>query len=135
MERTVITATRNMDVVNEILSVPEIWEAISDGIPLFEMPYMPDVTYFLVNERDGVIIFHPFRDGVKIHPNIVPEKRGRLAYQAVEAACQEMHKIYRNIYAEIAPELVHIIRFAKHLGFRHLQSGDRELLVRRRLDS
>ena len=130
-----ITQTFNMDIVNSILSHPSIWPEISDVEP-FDVAYMPDVLYFLMNEADGVVIFHPFRDGCKIHPNVIPEKRGKAAYKAVDDACKEMFsRGYPCIYAEIDRKLVHVIRFAKALGFNVLESNDRDLLVRRKLDS
>lgn len=131
-----ITQTMDMEMVSEILSHPEIWPSIApSNVEPFIMPYLPGVTYFLVNHTDGVIAFHQFMDGVKIHPNILPEKRGKLAYDAVEESIQIMLSQYRNIYAEISKELVHIVRFAKALGFNTIETGDRVLMVRRRLDS
>jgi len=129
----VIYQTYNMEVVNSILAHPSIWPEISD-VPLFDVPYHPDCVYFLMD--GGVIIFHPFKDGMKIHPNVLPEKRGKAAYEAVEASIQEMFsRGYHSIYCEIALELRHIIRFAKDLGFRLLERGDRDVMVRRRMDS
>jgi len=130
-----ITQIYNMDIVNSILSHPDIWPEIAD-VPPFDVAYMPDVLYFLMNEADGVILFHPFRDSCKIHPNILPNKRGKLAYEAVDEACEEMfNRGYHCIYAEIDRKLVHVTRFAKALGFNVLESNDRDLLVRRNLDS
>ena len=133
-----ISETCNMDLVNSILRVPEIWSAVSDehtSIP-FDTPYVRGCTYFLVNEVDGVIIFNPFRDGVEIHPNILPLKRGKDAYQAIEDSIQEMFKRgHSSIYAQIAVELKNVIQAAKHSGFRLLESSDREIFIRRRLNS
>ena len=125
-----------MDIVNSILSHPDIWPQIAPDIPPFDVAYMPDVLYFLMNEADGVVIFHPFRDGCKIHPNVLPEKRGKAAYQAVNDAIEEMFlRGITTIYAEIDRKLVHVTRFAKALGFKVLESNERDLLVRRKLDS
>ena len=131
-----ITETNNMDIVNSILSHPDIWPEISPDIPPFDVAYMPDVLYFLMNEADGVVIFHSFRDSVKIHPNVLPKYRGKAAYEAVNEAIEEMFsRGYPCIYAEIDRKLTHVIRFAKALGFNLLESNDRDLLVRRNLDS
>jgi len=131
-----IAQTVDMEIVSEILSHPDIWPNIAPpGVEPFAMPYLPGVTYFLVNHTDGLIAFHQFRDGVKIHPNILPEKRGKLAYDAVEESIQVMFSQYRNIYAEISKELVHVIRFAKALKFKTIETGDRIIMIRRRLDS
>ena len=131
-----ITRTTNMDMVNSILSHPVIWKDIAPDVAVFEAPYDRNFLYFLMGEADGVIIFHPFRDGLKIHPNILPNKRGKKAYKAVEDACQEVFAMgCTSIYAEIAPELRHVISFARALGFKWFESGDRELFVRRKMDS
>ena len=132
-----ITQTFNMDIVNSILCEPDIWSKVApEGVEPFETPYVPCCTYFLVNDTEGVIVFHPFRDGVKIHPNFPVKYRGKSAYEAIDACVLEMFdRGYDCIYAEIAVELRNVVHAAKHLGFRLLESGDRELFIRRRLDS
>ena len=132
-----IRQTYDMEQVNMVLSHPDIWMDIApvNSVP-FDAPYLPNVVYFMVNDSDGVIMFHPFRDGVKIHPNILPSKRGRIAYIAVEEACQSMFDAgHMSIYAEIDRKLRHVTLFARRLGFRLLESGDRDLFIRRRLNS
>lgn len=131
-----ISQTFDMELVNDIFHHPDIWQDIVPaGVSVFDVPYMPGVVYFLVNHTEGVIAFHPFMDGVKIHPNILPINRGKKAYQAVEESIVFMLKEHRNIYAEISAELKHVIRFAKHLQFKVIDTGDRVLLIRRRMDS
>lgn len=128
-----ITLTQDMDRVNSILH--KVWDEIADGEP-FDVPSILGVAYYLVNDGDGVICFHPFRDGLKIHPTILPEKRGKLAYQAIEESIQQAFEHgWITIYAEIPTRLKHVIRCAKTLGFNLLESGERDLLVRRKLDS
>lgn len=132
-----IRQTYDMEQVSMVLAHPAIWKDIApaNAVP-FDAPYLPNVVYFMVNDGDGVIMFHPFRDGVKIHPNILPSKRGRIAYIAVEESIKSMFdEGYESIYAEIDYKLKHVIRFAKHLKFKHLEDGDRLLLIRRNLDS
>ena len=132
-----IRQTFDMDQVNMVLTHPDIWKVIApDFLQPFDTAYLPNVIYLMVNDGDGVIMFHPFRDGLKIHPNILPSKRGRLAYIAVEQSIQKMFDNgYVNIYAEIDPKLRNVIMFARRLGFRLLESGDRDLFIRRRLNS
>ena len=131
-----ITETRDMVAVNAILKHPDIWKYITpEGIEPFDTPYFPHYVYHLVNDGDGVIIFHEFRDACKIHPNILPEKRGKMAYQAVEDSIQLLFSQgLKKIYCEIDANLKHVIRFAKALQFRVLETGNRILLVRRKLD-
>jgi hypothetical protein len=131
-----ITETYDMEIVNSILTHPDIWSDISPtGVEPFDIPYHAECLYFLFNDMSGVIIFHPFLDGMKIHPNIIAKERGKLAYEAVEASIQVVLKDYQSVYAEIDVELKHVIRFAKTLGFKWIESSDRELFVRHKLDS
>ena len=128
--------TFNMERVNAILSHPDIWRDVApNGWAVFDLPYDPNCLYFMVNGYEGVIVFHPFRDGLKIHPNILPEFRGKGAYRAIEESCQAVFGQVRNIYAEIGVELRHVTLCARHLGFKLLERGDRGLYVRRKLDS
>jgi len=86
-----IRQTFDMDAVNHIITHPDIWKDIApaDQLP-FDTPYLPHVMYFLVNDGDGVVMTYRFRDGCKIHPNILPDKRGKLAYWAVDEVIEEM---------------------------------------------
>ena len=132
-----IQQTVDMEMVNSILSDPGIWPHIApEGMEPFDTPYMPGLIYFLVNETDGVIVFHPFGDGLKIHPNIVPSKRGKLAYIAVEESIQRMFDSgWSSIYCEIPVRFKHVMWFAKALGFKSMNTDDPQLLVRYKLDS
>ena len=132
-----IQQTFDMDAVNLVLTNPEIWKDIApQHMTPFDTLYLPNVTYFIVNDGDGVILFHCFRDGFKIHPNILPSKRGRLAYIAVEESIQCMFEDgCMSVYAEIDPKLRHVVMFARQLGFRLLESETRDLFIRRRLHS
>ena len=126
-----------MDIVNSILRVPEIWSDVAPkGVSYFEAPYVRDCTYFLVNRTESVIIYHPFLDGVKIHPNFPKKYRGKAAYQAIEESVIEMFsRGNSSIYAEIDVELKHVNHAARFLGFKLLESGKRNIYVRRRLNS
>ena len=135
--KILITETDNMELVNSILCQPEIWRDIAPvGTEPFDTPYQPGFLYFLVNEVDGVIIYHPFLDGLKIHPNIIPEKRGKTAFDAVEESIQVVFDMgCKSIYAEIPPRFKHIVRFARQLQFVPCEYDGRDILVRRNLDS
>ena len=132
-----IRETRNMDIVNSILTIPEIWKDIApEGIDAFDMPYDSDFLYYMANDSDGVIIFHPYRDGLKIHPNFIPDRRGKAAYRAIDESIQSVfERGVTSVYAEINRNLKHVIRCAKALGFSLLESGERDLLVRYKLDA
>ncbi len=131
-----ISDCASMDMVNSIFQHPDIWPVISPpNTALFDVSYEDGHIYHLVNDGDGIIFYHEFRDGMKIHPNILPNKRGKLAYEAVEESIQKVFELgYRSIYCEIAVELKHIIRFARALDFNWIESNDRELFIRCKLD-
>lgn len=137
----VIEETRDMAFVNSIIGQPDIWACVApDWEPVFDLPYDPECLYFKANNGEGVIIFHPFLDGLKIHPNFPKKYRGKRANDAIEQSIQTLFSEgVRSIYAEIAVEFVHAIRLAKQLGFKVFTSPewvtDRQLLVRHRLDS
>ena len=131
-----ISNTRNMDLVNSILCMPEIWKDIApEGVEYFDSPYMPELIYHLVNECDGVIIYHGFRDGLKIHPNIIKAKRGKDTFRAIEQSIQMVLKDCNVVYAEIDRELRHVTWLARQLKFSLLERGSRDLYVRRKLDA
>lgn len=133
----VITLTYNMAIVNSILQHPDIWKDIApEGVVPFDICAVPGVVHFLVNDGNGVISFQQFRDGVKIHPNIVPSKRGKRAYAAIEESIQlAFESGCPCIYAEIEPRLKHVSMLARKLGFNLLESGERDLFIKRKLDS
>lgn len=127
-----------MAQVNSILMNEHVWPDIApEGVEPFELysEQTPDALYFMVNGGDGVIIYHPYLDGVKIHPNFLLENRGGLAYKAIEESVQVMFEHgHSSIYAEIAPELRHVRFTAVSLKFKLIEKGDRYLYVRRNLN-
>lgn len=132
-----IRETHDMDTVNSILQHPDIWADIAPrGTLPFDIGFVPGVMHHLVGDGDGVISYHLFRDGVKIHPNILPSKRGKQAYDAVEESIQMVFAdAAQIIYCEIDPRLRHVIMFARALGFKWIEGGVREIYVRYKLDS
>jgi len=125
-----ITETQDMTAVNAILTHPDIWKDIApEGVEPFDTPHVPELIYHLVNDGDGVIVYHEFRDGLKIHPNML--RRGKMAYQAVEDSIQMMFaQGVTTIYGEIDAKLKHVIRFAKALKFKSTEQGGSILLKR-----
>lgn len=131
-----IELTRDMMAVNRILMDENVWPDIApaDVLP-FHTTEVLDGLYFLVNDGDGVIIYHPFRDGMKIHPNFLLEKRGALAYKAIQESVQAIFAHgYSSIYAEIDKALRHVRFTAVSLQFTLLEKGSRYLYVRRSLN-
>lgn len=125
-----------MAVVNCILQHPDIWRDIAPiGVEPFDAEYYDDILYFLFNWTDGVIIFEPFRDGMKIHPNIMPEKRGKKAFEAIEESIEAVFAMgCRAMYAEIDPLLRHVTWCAYRMGFKPIEQAERTLFVRHHYD-
>jgi hypothetical protein len=120
-----LAETTDMTLVNPILYT--LWDEVWPETDRFDVPYRPECTYFLGGT--GVVIFHPFRDGVKIHPNFI--LRGKRAYEVIEDSIQEMFsRGHTTIYAEIDVNLRHVRHAAAHLGFTCMEAGERMLYRR-----
>lgn len=131
-----IQLTEDMETINELLHDPDVWPAIAPvGVKPFDFGIVPGVLFYLVNDGDGAIMFHHFRDGWKIHTAFPIAKRGKLAYEAIEQSIQAMFADgWVNIYAEIDRDLRHVRHAAVALGFKLIERGERNLYVRRNLD-
>ena len=114
-----------MHAVNRILMDDSVWPDIApEEVLPFRSELMPEALYFMVNDGDGVIIYHPFRGGVKIHPNFLLEKRGGVAYKAIEESIQVMFEHgHTSIYAEIDPKLRHVRFTAVGLKFTLIEKA------------
>jgi len=127
-----IDLTHDMVAVNRILMDDAVWPDIApEGAPPVFMKELPEAIYFLVNRGDGVIIYHPFRDGMKIHPNFLLEKRGGTAYKGIQESIEAMFSWgYPILYAEIDRKLRHVRFTAVSLKFKLIEKSDRYLYQR-----
>lgn len=107
--------------LNQILHHPDIWPEISGGVEPFYVEPLDDWEYVWC--EGGVIIFHPYRDGMKIHPNFLPDYRGKKAFEEIERTLQK----YSRVYAEIDKDLRHVNWAARFMGFRLIETGERNL--------
>ena len=112
--------------LDSILHHPAIWPKIApEGIEPFSVE--PRENWVCWWADGGVIIFHPFRDGMKIHPNFLPGFRGRNAYEAIRQSVESLHV---PVYAEIDRESRHLRVTAMHLGFELIERNERDLFRR-----
>ena len=115
----IIRETKDVDEIKKILCHPEIFPRIAGDTEItpeeFEPP-LNDVLYLGGYDGDmfAVSCFHSFRDGLKFHPNVLPEYRLRYA-RIFAKQCLSMLKC--TIYAEVPLEFKRAINFAKKLGF------------------
>lgn len=80
-----LTRTFDKESINSVLKHPYIWPRVSDDkqdIDAFDPP-MGDNHYLF--EEGVLFILHPEGDDVKIHANVLPEKR-ELAEEAAQCA-------------------------------------------------
>lgn len=112
--------------LDAVLHHPDIWPVIApQGVEPFPvtLPDDCDVDWRL----GGVIVYHPFRDGLKIHPNFLPGCRGRSALGQIR---QSLAQRPGPIYAEIDRGLRHVRAFAVLSGFELIERGTRYLYRR-----
>ncbi len=115
----IIRQTTNQDEIKKILFHPAIYPNISEGIELdFNTTDFPtDNAWYLGGYNDDIFAvscFHSFQDGLKFHPNILPEFRRKYARDFVKR-CLDMVKC--RIYIEIPTKRKELFNFARKFGF------------------
>lgn len=101
----------------KVLLNPEIYDRISDDdCPLIlELPEMDYLGGFVDGELASVTIFHPFRDGMKIHFNVLKEYRSKADFLLDASMVYDC-----PIYVEIPTLYPEVINYAKHHGFKEI---------------
>lgn len=121
----IITPASDEDVMR-VISHPEIWPKISDD--RIESPDKFDfglirnwvkLAGHVGSDLIGVAFFHPFRDGTKFHPNVLPEYRRKYAY---DFTMKSMESIKGPFYVEIPDIYNGVQKFAKRCGFQFVSS-------------
>lgn len=126
-----LAGPEDIDVINSILQHPDIWENIAGDVEPFDTPFMHEHAYFIIGDNQGLVIYHKFLDGVKIHTNILPEKRHGASYEAINETMQHIFDLgITRIYAEIDDKFPNVIKAAIVNGFSMLSSDERNLFVK-----
>ena len=110
--------TDDHELINSILKSDGIWEHIGGkgSTDDFKAPVDGEIHYLLVTEGKevaGLFILHPGEYGLKIHANMLPDFRGKIAEQAAQDALDYGFRIDDTIYAEIPEEYPNVIGFAE----------------------
>jgi hypothetical protein len=131
-----IRRTTDEDLINSILKADGIWEAIGGkgSIDDFDAPVDGEIHYLLVEEGEetaGLFILHPDEYGMKIHANMLPQFRGKIALQAAADALAYGFCLDDTVYAEIPEEYPNVIEFAgRFLEPAWVKDGVHTLMLR-----
>lgn len=111
--------TQDIDEIKSVLCHPQIYPCIShDGCPTskeFEPPM--NVRYlggYIDGQIIGLMIYHPYKDGLKCHIQVLPEFRehakefGRIVLDEAKNAI---------IYADVPTCYPNVVSFAEGFGF------------------
>ena len=119
----VIVPLTDKAVIMSVMSHPVIWDETSeDGVYLES--WEPDLSEaWLGAYHDDVLIglfnLHAITSvALKIHPMILPEYRGLLAYRAAQSALRWVvdNTTFDKVNCEIPEIYPHVVRFAIHCG-------------------
>lgn len=120
--------TKNLKVVKEYLTHPDIWPDACNGKEIDPEGYEPPKSAIYYEAYDprriGIVCYHTHLDGMKMHPYMLKAFRGKYTGQFMREALD----IFPVVYAEIDTDNRRLIRFAKFLGFEELERTDRVLL-------
>lgn len=123
--------TTDAKYIKTVLTHPTIWPHISQGVDVEPEKYDPpidDETHFLKVDG-GLFILHPYKDGMKIHANMIERGKAALkAYAQVEEYAKELGvKVLYAVIPEINPN---VTAFAKGVGFKVYKSDKEKHYLR-----
>ena len=116
----IIKATEDQAEIKKILFDDSIYPAISGNVKLdFDNTDFPmgDVLYFGGYDNGEIFAlscFHPFKDGLKFHPNVLPSHRFKYARDFVKRTA---FMLKSPIYVEIPKDRKSLINLATKIGF------------------
>ncbi len=102
----------------KVLFDPEIYDRISDDLCPLTVD-LPDIDYwggYIGDELASITIYHPFRDGLKIHFHVLKP------YRSMARHLLDISLLYEGpIYVEIPTKYQSVINFAKNAGFTEIE--------------
>jgi len=121
----IIRRTIDQDEIKTILFHPEIYPVISGGHELDKVSTrFPTDNVLYIAGYDinifGLCCFHPFKDGLKFHPNILPEFKQQYAREFIQ---QSLNMVKSTIYIEIPKNRKRLFNFAKKIGFDSIRNN------------
>jgi len=118
MQSSCCARTTNKGYIKRVLTHPTIWPHIKGKCATDPAEYEPPVdddTHFLKVDG-GLFILHPYKDGMKIHANMV--KRGQVAIEGCGAVIAYARALgVKALYAVIPTINPNVVAFAKTMGF------------------
>lgn len=131
-----IEETKDLRLIETILTHPSIWDNISQGLDAFsyEHPSLDGWVYALSKDEQGEIvglyITHPGEYGWKIHANLLPEGRKDSHKRTKEFLDWVEDRIgCEKVYCSIPLEFEHIIKHAYNQGFKFNSVEDGEAIM------
>ena len=119
----ILRETKNINEINTVLHHPDIKQRISsDNTPEVETPITEPYRYIVgeVDEVIGLIILHPFRDGLEVHYQVLPEYRNDYAISFAQAGIE--HLKGNVLYGLVPTYHQNVIAFDKSVGFEHVDT-------------
>lgn len=119
-----IVECRNPQLIKDIITVPELWDNISedDQNPDLWEPDLTEAWLAAIDDKNEVIGFYNLhvRNSVtlQIHPMILPTRRGKWAYKTALQALKWVNEYttFQKVVCEIPVIYPHVKMFAMQCG-------------------
>ena len=120
--KLIVKPTLNKSDIEKVLLHPDIYDTITDdhcpSASDFVLPLTNDYLYiggYVKGDIIAVMVYHTYKDGDKLHIQVLPEYRKRYAQQFAEQALTFKRTLH--LYAEIPSLYKNVLDFAKSFGF------------------
>lgn len=115
-----VIETKDIEEIKKVLFHPEIRECISnDKYPdVVDIPVGGKYKYiagYIGDDIIGVMVYHKFKDGLKVHIQVLPEYRKEHSKEFARIVAGETKNAI--IYSEVPVCYPNVIRFAEWFGF------------------
>lgn len=125
--------TTDLDEIRAVICHPEIYPLISDDecppADDFEIP-LDGFTYiagFNGGELVSMMVYHQFRDGIKLHMHVLPGHRN-LSREFGSLCLPELTKHNLPVYAEIPEIYENVIKYSIEFGFEIIDTEPKAYL-------
>ena len=122
----IVKETTSIDDIKAVLCNPAIYDCITtdDCPPVdeFEPPISDDYLYvggYVGGEIAAIMVYHEFRDGNKLHIQVLPEFRRGYAQEFGERAL--LFRGNKPLYAIISDLYLNVLEYAKSFGFEVIE--------------
>ena len=129
-----IKRTEDQEEIKAILLHESIYPHISGGAVLdFDTVTFPTETAVYIGGYDddenivALSCFHDFKDGLKFHPNVLPDARRRYARKFIKHTA---NMVQCPLYIEIPKARKELFNQAKKFGFESLTTSEDKIIMR-----